>query len=655
MARAAVDLIWEHSQCFGPDARRLVLSALQWSTRQEPALRLELVLELLARELDPKVLVGVFGLLEVGEPNINHAALALSDARRIVTTNQDLLLEDAARRVGRRRRVLHLHGRFDQPRSIIALLSQYVDGLPAPTSDAFTKAVDGRHVVVVGYSGRDRDVMPLLAYARSIRWIHHKPVGRAPGKLATEVEVLRAQLGARFTLEIAETTSFVRRQLPIAAQRDLMRSLTGRHVRPTLPPQVRRKYSMLPGRARELAIARLLLHVDSPVLALRGIRKARRIHGETADGLMLEADALLALNRRSDAVASYHRASMLVGDPGTRCAALQNEAHALANSSDYRTARERLDEANRVRQRVTDRRSRFRLLGRIASLRGRMKGMTDDEAGAMRDYARARRAFRSARDLDGIVESTTFGSDMLRSRGRYREALAQLGEIFEDSELYARPFARAWAPFYRGSTVGAMGDPQAGLADLSKAAAIGRASGNDQAVAWAEVMIANYLREIDLDAAAEALRRCADALSAYGGPMFQCEARLEWERAELARARGDEPAVRSHVAATRRMLKSANAPGRLPYMEAHLLAIEAELARDLGRASAHRLLTNARDAYRAGRWAACVARVEVSLWLLHDGPCPAGLLKRCLRDGYGYEVERLEGRRMDLYYALHTL
>jgi tetratricopeptide (TPR) repeat protein len=655
IARTAFDLIWRRARAFDPRARQLIVEALKWSAPQEPELRLELMLELLANELDPAVLVRVFALLERGAPNVNHVALALSGARRIVTTNQDLLLEEAGRRVGRRRRVLHLHGRFDDPRSIITLLSQYVEGLPPTTNDALLKAVDGRRLVVVGYSGRDRDVMPLLASARSITWVHHKTRGRRQAQLATEVGILSAQLGRRFEVEVADTTSFLLDQLNPAARRRARRWPAPPRARRRLPAQVRREYDSLPALGREHAIARILLHVSAPDLALEGVRAARSAHGDGADGRMLEADALLALNQRAEAIHAYHLASDLADDPGRRCAALQNEAHALANSSNYAAARRRLDQARRAVRRVEEGRTRLRLRGRIAALAGRMKGMTDDEPGAMRDYARARRAFRAARDLDGIVEATTFGSDMLRSRGRYHEALNQLAEIFTDTELYTRPYARAWAPFYRGAIVGAMGDPRAGLADLEQAETIARATGNEQAVAWAEVMIANYLREIDLDAAHEALRRCAGAIRAYRGPMFHCEARLAWEHAELARARGDEAGVRSQVADVRRMLNSPAAPGPLPYMEAHLLAVEGELARDLGHPSARPLLKQARAAYRAYKWAACVARVDVSLWLLRGDAAPPRLLARCRREGYGYEIERLESTRGEPYYPLHTL
>jgi tetratricopeptide (TPR) repeat protein len=166
---------------------------------------------------------------------------------------------------------------------------------------------------------------------------------------------------------------------------------------------------------------------------------------------------------------------------------------------------------------------RQRLQGQIASLRARMKGMTDDEPGAFRDYSLARRQPRATRDLDSFVTATTFSADMLRSRGRYREALARLDEIFEDNELYAR----SWARFYRGAIVAAMGELRGGLAELRKSEDVARGGGNHQAVAWTMVMIGNYERACDLAAAQRALDECERAIDAYQGPMFQQVERLE--------------------------------------------------------------------------------------------------------------------------------
>jgi tetratricopeptide (TPR) repeat protein len=632
-----------------------VRAALKWSSTHEPELRLELMLELLAREVDPAVLVTVFRLLASAQPTRNHAAIALSGASAVVTTNQDLLIEEAARRLKVRCPVQHVHGRYDRPGSIITMLSQYVEGLPLPTARALTKAVAGRPIIVVGYSGRDRDLMPLLATARSVLWIQHETKGRPPPPLGTEVEILRSQLGKRFELEMHDTSAYLVDALPATSRGRARTFRARRRARLAIPPDVRNAYSTISSLPREHAIARVVLHVGADDSAVLGVQAARRLYGDSVEGRMIEADALVEMNRRAEAVALYRDASQLARDPATRASALQNAAHALANTSEYAAAQTVLDEARSSIRQIRDARTRARLQGRIASLRGRMKGMTDDESGAMRDYARARRAFRRADDLDGYVEATIFGSDMLRSRGRYREALGRIDEVFADAELYTRAYARAWGPFYRGAIRGAMGDIGPGLDDLGQAAAVSEAAGNYQAIAWTKAMIANYRRAIDLDWAEDALGECAAAIEAYDGPMFQCAARLLWERAELARARRRDAEVRAHITELQGLLTQPESPGPLPYLHAHILAVEGELARDTGDPSAEARLRDAATAYRRGRWAACVARIEVSLWMLHDGPPPKWLLTQCRREGYGHELNRLEGRRSDTYYPLHTL
>jgi tetratricopeptide (TPR) repeat protein len=656
LARVVIDLLFRDSGVFDSRAHDAITEALSWAAQagEEPQLRLELMLELLARELAPAILVRVFQMFGSATPSPVHLAIALSGARRVVTTNQDLLLEKASRIVGRQRRILHVHGRFDKPATIITLLSQYVEGLPIPTAGALSRAIAGRPVMVFGYSGRDRDVMPLLAAAGSVLWVHHRAPSGSQPDLASEVEVLRSQLGSAFQLIVTDTLGFILGQLPPDDRRRVRRVPAPRSTATHVPPEVRAEFAALPALGRDHAIARVLLHVSAPEIAIEGIRSARRLHGDGAAGRMLEADGLIALNRHKQAIRLLRRAEALAADPVGRGEALLARAHAQANMSDYASARRSLDGARRAVRRLHDHRRRHRFQGQIAALSGRMKGMTDDEGGAMRDYARARRAFREADDLDGLVLATTFGSDMLRSRGRYHEALEQLKEIFADTELYARPSARSWAPFYRGSILGAMGRIKEGLEDLRLAADIGKASGNAQAMAWSRVMLADYLRELDLDEAERELEECARAIRAYGSRMFGCEARLAWERAELARARGDACGARSCLKEIRKMLSSRSVPGPLPYLEAHILAVEGELARDGGDPAAAALVRKALGAYRAGKWAACAARMEVALWLLQGGKPPRALVDRCHRNGYGLEVERLERRNVNPYYPLHT-
>ncbi len=182
LACRLVELVLDGPVIFA-DAFEPVLTALRPRPDGEQDLRLELVFELLAQELDPRLLVEVFGLLEGAAPNANHFGLLLSGAADILTVNQDLLFEQAARVLGHPDPdgcVVHLHGRCDQPATIVTLISQYLAGLPPDFAGRFHDAVEGRRVVVLGYSGRGRDIMPALARGRprEVRWVQYAPTAR---------------------------------------------------------------------------------------------------------------------------------------------------------------------------------------------------------------------------------------------------------------------------------------------------------------------------------------------------------------------------------------------------------------------------------------------------------------------------------------------
>src|SRR6266536_1949983 len=78
LARRLIELVLDGPVVFADDAFEPVFAALQPRPDGEQDLRLELVFELLAHELDPGLLVGVFGLLEGAVPNANHFGLLLS-------------------------------------------------------------------------------------------------------------------------------------------------------------------------------------------------------------------------------------------------------------------------------------------------------------------------------------------------------------------------------------------------------------------------------------------------------------------------------------------------------------------------------------------------------------------------------------------------
>src|SRR5215213_2532483 len=135
LAEIAFDEVWAGTRVYAPKAADAVRDALRWPRSGEPMLRLELILDLMAREVPPVVLAGVYTAVLRAQPCLAHFALAAA-AIPIVTTNQDELVEDAARRLGVTVDVLYFHGRASKPASIVTMLSQYIDGLPKDQLDS---------------------------------------------------------------------------------------------------------------------------------------------------------------------------------------------------------------------------------------------------------------------------------------------------------------------------------------------------------------------------------------------------------------------------------------------------------------------------------------------------------------------------------------
>lgn len=99
--------------------------------------------------------------LAVASPNSLHEWLTGLSTRgaRLVTTNFDLLLE----RTSRIAPVLHLHGEIDSLDTVVATIRRVGRGLPPSTAVAMDELLRwADHLVVIGYSGNDRDVMDVI-------------------------------------------------------------------------------------------------------------------------------------------------------------------------------------------------------------------------------------------------------------------------------------------------------------------------------------------------------------------------------------------------------------------------------------------------------------------------------------------------------------
>ncbi len=138
LARLALDLVWEGARVYPSAAALAVHDALRWPVDGEPELRLELILDLMAKHIPAQIMAGVYSVVLGAEPCLAHYSLAAAGVP-IVTTNQDELVEKAAKLLGTAVDVLHLHGIASRPKTIVTMLSQYMEGLSIRTTRAICK------------------------------------------------------------------------------------------------------------------------------------------------------------------------------------------------------------------------------------------------------------------------------------------------------------------------------------------------------------------------------------------------------------------------------------------------------------------------------------------------------------------------------------
>jgi len=656
MARLAFDLVVDGSGVYSHTAVAAVHEALSWPSNGEPALRLELVLDLMARHVQADVLAGVYSSVLGAAPCLAHYAVAAA-GMPVLTTNQDELIERAAVMLGVSVNVLHLHGRTSQPGSIVTMLSQYVNGMPAGLARETKHHVTGKNLLVVGYSGRDLDVMPYLYGAASVTWIHYQP-GNGPPP-AAEVCALQTALGSRMSvIASAHPVQWILDRLPSATQHMAAvaaRGLLAAAGQGGVTSSALAEFREIGLIERRLAVARILLHIGQAKTAHEGLLRAARSHRDNPQIQLMIADSLVSLQQRSASLRRYSKAAAMSTDPRIRASAMLGSAHTHANSGKYPKALQYLRQARAFADQISDERTRVQQEAWISALQARICAVTDDEDSAIRLYRQVAVLAGKIGNLDLRVTALVFGSDLLRSRGLYARALTQLAHVFEDNELYGRPYIRVWGRFYRGEIRCAAGQLADGIADLQSCRDHAQRSANYQAVAWASLALASYYRPGDLRAAQQAVSDCETAMSAYGRQMLLCDIRLAWERAELARACGRSDDALRQIGELRQRLSSPGFPAVVPYMTPHMLALEGEIARQRCQETAHSILRKARELYAASHWRHYVARMDVSLWIITGrAEPPKALLDRCRRYSYAEEIEYLTHPRPG-YIPLHGL
>lgn len=152
---------------------------------------LEPLVEILDSHIqDRDIIFSTYVDVSAQTPNAHHLLLAKLDAEQI-TLNMDTLIEAAGGEAW------HLHGRWDDPSSIVTTVRQYADGLPVSDQQRLEKALNGKNVLVIGYSGRDTDVMPVLMRSSPAR-VHWMQYGGTP--VEATVDRLKEVLGNRMSI-----------------------------------------------------------------------------------------------------------------------------------------------------------------------------------------------------------------------------------------------------------------------------------------------------------------------------------------------------------------------------------------------------------------------------------------------------------------------
>jgi tetratricopeptide (TPR) repeat protein len=432
-------------------------------------LRLEILLERLGKEVPKDFLFSVFDSLKDAKPNFNHLSIIRLKPHSIVTTNQDLLLEAAARLLDVHCPIIHLHGRCDNKQSIITTISQYLAGLRPSVIAPFRESLREADVVVLGYSGRDRDVMPVLSEGamKSITWLHHPK-----SKQSTELRRLKEKLRERVTIVVKDANSWLKEQLtkPVCSElKSIENSLSVPHL--NSPERSHTNYLQLNLLEANLGVGRLLEHVGHYNVAFKLYQQLLRQVRRAAASEVSITQVQLAIARVQTFQYQFRRAYKKYIDiarnsrvqVAQRCQALADCAVVLRNSSNYSGARRVLDELDELLSSAPTANTFNKFKGEAATSRAGMLRLDGEASESIKLYLKADKYFRRAHDVDGWIDVSTWLADNYLTLGRFRDAYIYLQQAIDDADAYGRYFSKAWALFLYGELLGFRGDVRQGL------------------------------------------------------------------------------------------------------------------------------------------------------------------------------------------------
>lgn len=483
-------------------------------------------------------------------PSTSHYGLLSLCPGPHLTLNFDTLLELAGAN-----EVIHLHGSVDDPDTLVTTISQYQSGLPSPTQDKLRRALHRKRLLVAGYSGRDRDVLPLITMFQpeSITWLQYPtdPPSREVRELADNdlVELISITIEDFASQQLkpprqhqtsaATPPATACRRLPIPIAADVVLEILTQH-NPTSATEFARRY------------------VKS---GLSQTRRFRRLQGRLFATTGRSRDAFRSFLDPRSVRSNLNEVAALT----TRTLQLRVPNHLVANLARFAPAPAAKPTEFAARQRLAH---QDHLSGNVS------RGLASDT-----------KHFWLA---DGVVSpqvrvnALTFHSDRLRSAGLLRRASAIQNEALRDAP-YASPRTRAYLLMMYAHTCLCRDEDERCLRALDHAdALIHHAPGESiltyrQGV-WNDLVRANALMQRGKLESANRLIAQAAGLKRHETPLGGVLARLHL--VELYSLQGDLGRLNDALRQLRVQLRRLR--GRFPHLTraARLIEIETNSAED---------------------------------------------------------------------------
>ncbi|SFS16986.1 hypothetical protein SAMN04487846_3418 [Microbacterium sp. cf046] len=538
----------------------------------EKGLRLEQLLDVMTmgpHGMPLTVLVTAYIAVESNAFNRNHSRLAgLPDVRHF-TVNMDTLLEEAADAQHQSIDITHLHGRWNAPHEISTTISQYLAELGPAVEADFASALLGKHVVVAGYSARDRDIQPLLLKypPASLTWLVYPSEGENPSdpvaarskELEPEARRLLDALRDHSTTDVDERRSTIADFLdtvapgtadpagPIAASR----GVEGASV------AIVEEYCKVVEWRRTLAVAAVLANQGMGEEAVAILRKVK-IPSEEREARIaaakLRARVLRREGRRGKALVSLLW-------PVTRSYSAQfksvaNEVAATLPATRLHWLADPLDMALARRANGT---TEFLIRTRLVQRQSARGELRDAEA-AFRELGRS---FTKAQvGLGNWVNLLTWHADVLKVLGRVDEAKNMLAEDLEETFYSDAGQAAALEWKLLELSLVTNGPEPRLIEQLSRLAANGAVAVGANQHCWIQLTL--------YGASAGGVPPRTELGRLEASAAARADTHMFWklQQAEVARASGNLASARNHVRAALRIERArtrwqGSATGRL--------------------------------------------------------------------------------------------